>query len=151
MGTILCATRGGEASIQTQDAAIRLAASGGDDIVFFFVVDVEFMAYAQYTLRSDVVHEQLQEMAEFLMAIAVERAGKKNVSARALIRHGAFVEELVGAANEVSATLVVLGRPDDDKAAFKLAHLQEVAAQLAKQTGIPCVILPAPLDSASEA
>jgi Universal stress protein family len=144
MGIILCATRGGEASILTQEAAIKQAAAEGDEIVFFFVVDVEFLAHAKFTLRSDIVHEELQEMAEFLMAIAVERAKKKHVKARALIRHGSFWEELTQAMTEVGASQVVLGQPgeDEDKATFKKAHLEETAARLAKQTGVPFSILP---------
>lgn len=142
MGTILCATRGGDASIRTQEAAIKRAAAEGREIVFFYVVDVEFLANAAYALRSDVVHEELEEMAEFLMTMAVERAEKKKVAARSLIRHGNFAEELAAAAREIGAALVVLGRPGDDEAAFRLAHLEEMAAQLREQTGIPCVILP---------
>ena len=139
MGTILCATRGGEASVLTEEAAIKQAAAGGDEIVFFYVVDVEFMTHAKYTLRSDLVHEELQEMAEFLMAMAVERAQKKHVKARALVRHGDFVEELAQAVAEVDASLVVLGHPSDDEG---LARLEELVDHLAEQTGVPVCILP---------
>jgi nucleotide-binding universal stress UspA family protein len=139
MGTILCATRGGEASVLTEEAAIRLAAAGGDEIIFFYVVDVEFMAHAKYTLRSDVVHEELQEMAEFLMAMAIERAQRKHVKARALVRHGVYVEELISAAAEVGASRIVLGRPAEEEG---LARLEELAQRVAEETGIPVSILP---------
>ena len=139
MGTILCATRGGEESNRTEEAAIEKAASGGDMLIFFYVVDVEFLAYAKYTLRSDVVHGELQGMAEFLLAMAVERAHKKHVKATALIRHGNFIEELVKAASEVGTTLVAMGRPDDEEAANALAAKIE---ELSLRTGIPFVILP---------
>src|SRR5262245_11656666 len=121
MGTILCATRGGEESARTEEIAVKKAAASGDLLVFFYVVDVEFLAHAKYRLRSDVVHEELQEMAEFLMAVALERAQKKHVKATALIRHGQFVDELVTAAAEVGATLVILGRPAGDDEAESLA------------------------------
>lgn len=139
MGTILCATRGGEGSIHTEEAAIKKAADGGDALVFFYVVDVEFMSHAKYTLRSDVVHEELEEMAEFLMAMAVERAIKRHVKATTLIRHGNFIEELVIAAAEVGATLVMLGRPNNDDEADELAAKTE---ELTDQTGIPFIIVP---------
>lgn len=139
MGTILCATRGGEESVRTEAAAIEQAAAGGDEIVFFYVVNVEFLAHAKYTLRSDVVHEELGEMAEFLMAMAVERAHRKHVKARPLIRHGDFAEELVKAAVEVGASLVVLGRPGDDEAG---EHLEALVEQLTRETGIPFSIRP---------
>jgi hypothetical protein len=139
MSPILCATRGGEESILTEEAAIRKAAAGGDALIFFYVVDVEFMSHASYTLRSDVVHEELQEMAEFLMAMAVERAHRKHVKASSLIRHGVFIEELAAAATEVDAALVILGRPRDDEEA---AHMAETVERLAAETGIPFSILP---------
>jgi leucyl aminopeptidase (aminopeptidase T) len=76
-------------------------------------------------------------MAEFLLAMAVERAHKKHVKATALIQHGDFIEELVKAATEVGATLVVMGRPDDYEAADALAAKIE---ELALQTGISFTI-----------
>lgn len=138
MGTILCATRGGEESKRTEAAAVKKAAANGDLLVFFYVVDVEFLSHTKHAMRSDVVHEELQEMAEFLMAMAVDRAEAKHVKATALIRHGDFIEELVIAAAEVGATLVILGRPHDDEA----ARLEQLAARLTEQTGIPFAILP---------
>ncbi|HIQ01546.1 MAG TPA: hypothetical protein EYH30_05385, partial [Anaerolineales bacterium] len=43
MGKILCATRGGEASYRTQDAAIALARERGDSLIFLYVVDTHFL------------------------------------------------------------------------------------------------------------
>ncbi|MEA3339900.1 MAG: universal stress protein [Chloroflexota bacterium] len=43
MGKILCATRGGEASYRTQDAAIELAKERGDTLLFLYVVDLHFL------------------------------------------------------------------------------------------------------------
>lgn len=142
MGKILCATRGGEASLRTQEAAIHRASESGDELVFFFAFDMEFMAYANYALRSDVVSDEMEKMAEFLMTMAVERAEQQGVSARYLIRHGRFAEALAAAALEEKATLVVLGRPGDEESQFELAHLQELAEALQKETGIPFCILP---------
>jgi len=139
MGSILCATRGGEESIHTEEAAIEQAAAAGDVLIFFYVVDVEFLAQAQYTLRSDIVHEELQEMAELLMTLAVERAQDRGVKATSLIRHGVFLDELVIAAAEVGAEQVILGRPHDADDAERLA---ETAERLSSETGIRFVILP---------
>ena len=43
MKKILCATRGGEASLRTQDAVIAMAQETGATILFLYVVDVEFL------------------------------------------------------------------------------------------------------------
>ncbi len=144
MGRILCSTRGGEASIRTQEAAIGRAKESGDDLIFFFVVDVEFLARADYALRSDVVIEEMDKMGEFLMAMAVERAEKRGVQASYIIRHGDFVEQLKATISEEHITLAILGRPIDERSAFQLAALEKLAEQIAEETGIETWIPIAP-------
>ena len=142
MGKILCATRGGEASIQTQDAAISKAKETGDELIFMYVYDVEFLAYAKYTLRSDVVTDELGRMAEFLMAMAIDRAKQQGLTARSVIRQGDFRTELVATAKEEQVTLVILGRPGDEESNFKIERLQDLIESLEAETGIPFCILP---------
>lgn len=136
MGKILCSTRGGEASIRTQEAAIRRAKETGDQLIFFYVTDVEFLAYANYALHSDLVTGEMDRMAEFLMTLAVERAEKEGVAATYLIRHGHFAEELKKAIEQEGITLVVLGQPSEEESAFKLTELRALAQRIREQTGV---------------
>jgi nucleotide-binding universal stress UspA family protein len=136
MGKILCSTRGGDASVRTQQAAIRRAKESGDELVFFYAFDMEFLAQADFVVRSDVVSEEMDKMADFLMAMAVERAGKEDVEARYIIRHGRLAEALKAAVEEEGATLVVLGRPVDDKSAFQLHGLEKLAESVQAETGV---------------
>ena len=137
MGKILCATRGGEASIHTQEAAIRRSKESGDELIFFYVVDVEFMAQADYALRTDLASEEMEKMGEFLLLMAVERAQKRAVEARHIIRRGRFLEELEAVIEEEEITFVVLGRPaEDTRSAFNLARLQKLAENLQEETGV---------------
>lgn len=146
MGKILCATRGGEAAIENQKAAIERAKNTNSDLIFFYVVDVEFMAHADYAIRSDVVTGEMDKMAEFLMLMAVERAEKRGVPATYIVRHGVFSEELKDTVVEEGITLVVLGRPRGDESAFALSGLTALAKNITAQTGvdvwIPGVDLP---------
>jgi nucleotide-binding universal stress UspA family protein len=142
MGRILCATRGGEASLRTQDAAIARAKHSGDELVFVYIYDVEFLAFAKYALRSDVVSEEMDRMAEFLMVMATERARQQGIQARYVIRHGQLEAELAAAAKDQEATLVVLGRPGQEESRFALEHLQELASKLQQETGVLFCILP---------
>jgi nucleotide-binding universal stress UspA family protein len=136
VGKIVCATRGGEASFQAQDAAINKAKQAGDELVFIYIYDMNFMAFAKYALRSDVITDELDRMAEFLMTMAVERAREQGVEARYTIRQGTFADELAAVAQEEQATLVVLGRPEEENL-FEIEHLQELAGRLQASTGIP--------------
>src|SRR3989304_1333287 len=117
MGVILCATRGGEASLESQDAAIALAKQAGDELIFIYVYDVEFLTHANYALREDVVADELNRMAEFLMTMAVDRAKAQGLSSRSVIREGEFRAELLSALQEEEARLLILGRPGEDEQA----------------------------------
>lgn len=137
MGKILCATRGGEAAVKNQQAAIQRAKESGDELAFFYVVDVEFMAHADYALRSDVVTSEMDKMADFLLAMAVERATKEGLEASEIIRHGNFAEQLKLTIEEEGITQVILGKPVEGGSAFALAGLKELAANIEAETGVP--------------
>src|SRR5687767_11607112 len=106
MGSILCCVRGGETSVETQKRCIALAKEQSKDIIFFMVYDVEFMAHANYALRSDVVSSEMVEMCQFLLNMAVERAEQEGVQATSIVRLGVFPEQLREVVKEVSPELV---------------------------------------------
>lgn len=113
MDVILCATRGGEASIKTQQRAIELAKERGAKLVFIFVADVRFLEH--YTApRVPAMEGEMEHLGEFLLLMAKERAEKEGVEADFTVRKGAFREALIEAANEIGASLIVLGRPADE-------------------------------------
>ena len=140
MGKILCATRGGQAALEAQEAAIERAIEQDDELVFFYVADVEFLAHAAYALRCDIVAEEIDKMAEFLMAIAVERAGWRGKEASFIIKHGNFVEELIETIREEDVTLVVLGRPAGERSRFEMEGLRKLARHVADKTGVDVLI-----------
>ena len=141
MGTILCATRGGEASYRTQDAAIALAQERGDGLVFLYVVDIRFLNKTERAVRPDVVTAEMEKMGEFLLAMAQERVQKQGVEARYVLRHGDLRPELKAAAREEAVDLVVLGRPAGAESAFALADLEAFAAEIEAETGVKARIL----------
>ena len=74
MKKILCATRGGEASIRAQDAVIARAKEEDAVVLFLYVADVEFLKRTSYGARADVVQQEIERMGSFLLAMACERA-----------------------------------------------------------------------------
>jgi len=135
MGTILCATRGGEASYRAQDAAIALARERGDTLVFLYVVDTHFLDRTERAVRPDVVAEEMARMGAFLLAMAQERARAQGVEAQARVRRGEMPEELKAAVQEEGANLVVLGRPIGEQSAFREADLEALAEAIRQDTG----------------
>ena len=142
MGKILCATRGGEASRRTQDAAIALAKEQGDELIFLYVADSSFLNQTAAPLVIDVV-ARLVKMGEFQMLMAQERAAAQGISAQAIVREGKLRAELVGAARELEVDLIVLGHPVDrhQQAVFDETALQAFATSLQAITGTRVRIL----------
>jgi nucleotide-binding universal stress UspA family protein len=141
MGKILCATRGGEASYRTQDAAIALAQERNDELRFLYVVDIRFLDKTARAVRPDVVTAEMEKMGEFLLAMAQERAQKQGVEADYILRHGDLREELKSAARESDVSLVVLGKPAGAESAFVPTGLEALAAEIEAETGTPVCIL----------
>jgi len=140
MGKILCATRGGEGSYATQDAAISLAKERDDDLIFLFVVDVSFLNQTAAPLVVDV-EARLEKMGHFQLAMAQDRATARGIEAQAVVRRGMLASELVAAVRDLGVSLVVLGRPMRQTAVFEEDALQAFAASLQDETGVEVRIL----------
>lgn len=110
VGKILCATRGGEESAETQAGAIELARERDDQLVFLYVADASFLNRIAAPLVVDVEGE-LERMGRFQLAMACEQAAAEGVTAQAVVRHGRLQDVLVAVARELGVALVVLGRP----------------------------------------
>ena len=136
MSKILCATRGGEESYRTQDAAIALAKEQGDELVFLFVVDIGFLDKTERAIRPDVVTEEMTHMGEFLLSLAQERAQAQGVKARIRIYCGQVRQGLSDTVMEEGADILILGRPTDEGSAFSLAALKHLAAEIEQETGV---------------
>lgn len=138
MGKILCPSRGGEGSYRTQDAAIAMARQQGDELVFLYVVDLDFLNKTERAVRPDVVAEEMRHLGEFLLSMAQERARDQGVDAQYILREGDVATEIKAAAVEEGATLVVLGHaaPDDPTRAFAPEGLLRFAQEIENVTGI---------------
>ena len=140
MGKILCATRGGEASYRTQDAAIELAKERGDTLLFLYVVDLRFL---DKTTGSGVVdvEQEMTKMGEFLLLMAKERAAEQGVVAETVYRKGTVREVLKDVAREEGASLVVLGSPADAESVFEMADLEDCTSEIESETGAKTCII----------
>lgn len=141
MGKILCATRGGQASYYTQDAAIALAQEHGDELLFLYIADTHFLDKTARAVRPDIVMAEMEKMGEFLLAMAQERAQKQGVAAHCLLRHGSLRQELKAVARDQAVTLVVLGKPVGEDSAFALTDLQAFAKEIQAEAGVPVQII----------
>jgi len=140
MGRILCATRGGEASYRTQDAAIALAKERGDELIFLFVADISFLNQIAAPLVVNI-ESRLVKMGRFQLTIAQERAREQGIETQIMVRPGRLRAQIVAAARELDAGIIVLGRPSDRDAVFDDTALQALATGLQSVTGAKVRIL----------
>ena len=138
MGKILCPTRGGEGSYRTQDAAIAMAREQGDELVFLYVVDLDFLSKTERAVRPDVVAEEMKHLGEFLLSMAQERARNQGWDAEYVVREGDVRTEIEAAAVELGATMVVLGQSteDDPTCTFDPGMLFKFAEEIEAETGV---------------
>ena len=85
MGLILCATRGGEASYSSQQAAIALAKERNDEIVFLYIINLSFLDKTSAPIVVNIENE-LEQMGRFFLLMAKERAAEQGVKVRTIIR-----------------------------------------------------------------
>jgi nucleotide-binding universal stress UspA family protein len=137
---VLCATRGGPASYPNQDAAIALAKARGQDIVFVNVTNVKFLDKVSSAILVDM-DEQMEELGEFLLLMAKERAERAGVRAHTEVRTGPFCQTLIDAAHTHHADVVVFGQPGESGSLFKTEQLQKLGECLRKETGMEVVLL----------
>lgn len=140
---IVCATRGGEASLTAQDFAIRLALEGDEELVFFYVSDTGVLERTSDTRPHEIAHN-LARLGEFILTIAQERAEAAGVEkVRWECRIGAYQDEMRRFLQESGADKLVLGRPDSEgeDAVFSQSGLDDFAAAIVADMGVQ-VLLP---------
>jgi nucleotide-binding universal stress UspA family protein len=140
MATILCPTRGGEASYPTQDFAIQLAEERGADLIFLYVVDVRFLTKGSGAVVIDL-EEELDEMGKFLLTMAQERAEKQGVEARRVVRRGGFQEALMEVIEGENVQTLVLGTPSTEDRLTTEEYLRDLAASLREEMEVEVVLV----------
>jgi nucleotide-binding universal stress UspA family protein len=87
------------------------------------------------------VEDEVNDMGEFLLLMAKERAAKQGVTAQTVRRKGKVRDEIKNAVHEYGVSLVVLGRPADAESAFQLAGLQAFASEIEQETGATVILV----------
>lgn len=118
-----------------------MAKREGARVLFLFVVDVEFLRLTARGVRPEVVAAELENMGEFLLALACERAAAQGVEADACVRHGPLIEALESAAIDYEVDAIAFGKPAGAGSSFSLADLQRLSDRIREETGIETYIV----------
>ena len=136
---ILTPTRGGEASLPNQDRAIQIAKERGGELFFLYVTDVSFLDRMASPVLVDMETE-IDEMGEFLLVMAQERAQKQGLQVQTLVRRGHFAEVLEAVIQGFEIDMLILGAPAEG-ALTTMEYLQDLAKRLAEAFGLEAVVL----------
>jgi nucleotide-binding universal stress UspA family protein len=141
MTTILRPTRGGEASYSNQDRAITLAKERDADLLLLYVSNVHFLDLRAGPVLVDVEAE-LDEMGEFLLAMAQERAEKAGVRARTLVLRGVFREALQQVLQEhEEISTVVLGAAIEGTSVTPAGYMEDLAQWCYAEFGVEVIVV----------
>jgi nucleotide-binding universal stress UspA family protein len=137
---ILCPTRGGKDSYPNQDRAVSLAKERGVGVLFLYITNVEFLDLTAAPKLIDIEHE-LDEMGEFMLAMAQERAEKAGVAASTLVKHGHFRQALVEVIEEFEISSVVLGSSAGETGVVTSEYIQDLADEIGSTTGVEFIVV----------
>jgi nucleotide-binding universal stress UspA family protein len=137
---ILCPTRGGKDSYPNQDRAVALAKERGVELLFVYITNVEFLDLTAAPKLIDIEHE-IDEMGEFMLAMAQERAEQAGVSASTLVKHGHFHEVLIEVIGEYKIGTVVLGSSAGETGVVTASYVQDLMDEIGGKTGVEFIVL----------
>ena len=137
---ILCPTRGGKDSYPNQDWAVALAKERGVGVLFLYISNVEFLGLTAAPKLVDIEHE-LDEMGEFMLTMAQERAEKAEVSASTLVMHGHFRDVLGEVIEEQEIGTVVLGSSAGGTGVVTESYIQGVIDEIHGTTEVEFIIV----------
>lgn len=137
---ILCPTRGGEGSYPNQDRAISIAQERGVGVMFLYISNVEFLDLTAAPVLVDIEHE-MDEMGEFMLAMAQERAEKAGVPASATIKHGHFRDALIEVIEEFQIETVVLGSSAGGTGVVTKNYVEDLVDEIGGRTGVEFIVV----------
>ena len=137
---ILCPTRGGKDSYPNQDRAIAIAKERGAQVLFLYITNVEFLGLTAAPKLVDIETE-MDEMGEFMLAMAQERAENARVNAMTLVKRGRFREVLIDVLEEHLTDTVVLGSSAGGTGVVSTDYIQELVDEIGGKTGVEFIVI----------
>ena len=141
MGSIVCATRGGEGSRAVQLEAIRRCKVSERPLIFLFVIDPETLGEIDESLR-DSIQSELDWMGKTLLQVAHQRAELAGLDSQVVIRNGTVRNEISTFLKETHAELLLLGAPRGTTAnVFGDDAVEKFALLIQEETGVPVEVV----------
>ena len=142
MGSIVCATRGGEGSRAAQMAAIERAKATDSPLLFLYVVDPLSLETEIETSLKNALLAELTWMGETLLRTAQKRADAAFLATEVKIRRGSVRQEIIRFVQDVQADLLVVGAPRGTTAnVFGDDAIERLAEAIRQETAVAVEII----------
>jgi nucleotide-binding universal stress UspA family protein len=143
MSGIVCAVRGGPDSKPTINKSIELAKLTDLTIHFLYVVDLDFLTHSSSS-RVATITTEMDQMGEFILLVAQEKAESQNITADGSVRHGIVRDEIISFCREIQADYVILGQPHTrrEENVFTRDLLQKFVERVEEESGTKVVLAP---------
>lgn len=138
--TILCPTRGGQDSYLNQDYAISFTKECDGDLIFLYVSNVQFLDHTAAPKVVDI-EEELDEMGDFMLTMAIERAHNAGIQASSIVTHGQFGKILVQIIQEHTVDVVVLGMTRVESSHLPPDYIEKLAMDFSREMGIEVLLV----------
>lgn len=137
---ILCPTRGGKGSYPNQDRAIAIAKERDAEVMFLLITNVEFLGLTAAPKLIDIEHE-MDEMGEFMLAMAQERAENADVIAYTSVKRGQFRNVLIEVIDEFQIETVILGCSAGGTGVVTAEYIQGLVDEVGAKTGVEFLVI----------
>jgi multicomponent Na+:H+ antiporter subunit G len=140
---ILCPARGGLTSQVLYQKAIALARESMGELTFLYVISHELLKSVDGEGEVNRMRAELETLGQSIVSAAQAQAAAQGLVAHAEVRVGEPRKEIVRLAQEMKASLVVLGYPEMDQVAEQHAaedNLWALAQDLQLKTDAQVVV-----------
>lgn len=142
MSAIMCPVRGGPESQHTIQRALELAKETGLEVVFLYVVNLDFLTHTASS-RSKVITQELTQLGLFILDAAQHRAELAGVPSKGEVRHGKVMDQIKELSAEIHARYIVLGVPrrEREQNVFEHPQMTDFFERLQAETGAEIVLV----------
>ena len=141
MTFILYPTRGGDRTYRNQERAQALALERGESLLLLYVANVHFLNHISGPVQVDLIEKDLEEMGEFLLALAQEHAEETGLKVESVVRQGDFLQGLRDVISQNDVAAVVFGRPVHDTAITTVEYISNLAQSMAAKEEVETFVV----------
>ncbi|MEJ2327038.1 MAG: universal stress protein, partial [Chromatiaceae bacterium] len=109
-------------------------------LIFLYVFDPQVLQKVATPIVISI-DDQMEKMLAYLQTTAQEQAFRAGVRARAIVRTGELIDQLIQVGREEEIDLIMLGRPTAESTVFGKERFRSLVSEIEQKTNIPVQVL----------